>query len=148
MAFANMYFYTFYDVASNMKQHTFFAETIGNKYKFNVSPLTVSYKRRSRGLPLLHLLLHLPFHLFTYSIFNPHYSFLMSEQEKIRASVERQFVESGEKDRFRLLQLLKERLTDFGWNDRLYAHCRESSRTLLSISLSTKLPIMVEVRLF
>ncbi|KAI9015272.1 transcription factor e(y)2-domain-containing protein [Phycomyces nitens] len=47
----------------------------------------------------------------------------MSEQEKIRASVERQFVESGEKDR--LLQLLKERLTDFGWNDKLYAHCRE-----------------------
>ncbi|KAL0094267.1 hypothetical protein F4703DRAFT_1817461 [Phycomyces blakesleeanus] len=75
----------------------------------------------------------------------------MSEQEKIRASVERQFVESGEKDRyvlniwlyqilisrFRLLQLLKERLTDFGWNDRLYAHCRETilNRKLENVTL-------------
>ncbi|KAL0083629.1 transcription factor e(y)2-domain-containing protein [Phycomyces blakesleeanus] len=59
----------------------------------------------------------------------------MSEQEKIRASVERQFVESGEKDR--LLQLLKERLTDFGWNDRLYAHCRETilNRKLENVTL-------------
>ncbi|KAI8049385.1 enhancer of yellow 2 transcription factor-like protein B-like protein [Thamnidium elegans] len=50
----------------------------------------------------------------------------MSESEKEQAAVNRLFVESGEKER--LLQILRARLSDSGWNDSLDAHCRDTIR--------------------
>ncbi|KAI7893238.1 uncharacterized protein EV154DRAFT_561463 [Mucor mucedo] len=50
----------------------------------------------------------------------------MSETEKMKTAVNRLFVESGEKER--LLQVLRLRLADSGWNDGLDAHCRETIR--------------------
>ncbi|CAO0793767.1 unnamed protein product [Mucor circinelloides] len=51
----------------------------------------------------------------------------MSDAEKMRTSVSRLFVESGEKDR--LLQLLRARLSDSGWTDSLDAYSRDVVRT-------------------
>ncbi|KAI7872379.1 hypothetical protein BDF14DRAFT_1877599 [Spinellus fusiger] len=64
----------------------------------------------------------------------------MSEQEKIRAAISRQFIESGEKER--MMQLLKERLTDAGWNDKLYAYCRGT------VNESVKKEILTEIKKF
>lgn len=50
----------------------------------------------------------------------------MSETEKMKTAVSRLFVESGEKER--LLQLLRLRLSESGWNDNLDAHCRDTIR--------------------
>ncbi|KAI8637786.1 enhancer of yellow 2 transcription factor-like protein B [Parasitella parasitica] len=47
----------------------------------------------------------------------------MSDGDKMRTSVNRLFVESGEKDR--LLQLLRARLSDSGWTDSLDAYSRD-----------------------
>ncbi|KAI8362596.1 transcription factor e(y)2-domain-containing protein [Blakeslea trispora] len=50
----------------------------------------------------------------------------MSETEKTRIAVSRLFVESGEKER--LLEFLKLRLQETGWNDNLDAYSRDMIR--------------------
>ncbi|KAI8095046.1 transcription factor e(y)2-domain-containing protein [Gilbertella persicaria] len=52
--------------------------------------------------------------------------FVMSDTEKMRTAVSRLFVESGEKER--LLELLKLRLQESGWNDNLDAYSRDTVR--------------------
>ncbi|OBZ83451.1 Transcription and mRNA export factor ENY2 [Choanephora cucurbitarum] len=51
----------------------------------------------------------------------------MSEAEKTRTAVSRLFVESGEKER--LLEFLKSRLQETGWNDNLDAYSRDMIRS-------------------
>ncbi|KAI8988862.1 transcription factor e(y)2-domain-containing protein [Pilobolus umbonatus] len=50
----------------------------------------------------------------------------MDEPEKIKLMLSRLFVESGEKER--LLELLKLRLVESGWNESLDAYSREVVR--------------------
>ncbi|KAI8394297.1 enhancer of yellow 2 transcription factor-like protein B [Radiomyces spectabilis] len=59
----------------------------------------------------------------------------MSDAELSAAAINRHFTESGHKAK--LLQLLKTRLVESGWNDSLYAHCRETlkNRKLENITL-------------
>ncbi|EPB90809.1 hypothetical protein HMPREF1544_02387 [Mucor circinelloides 1006PhL] len=56
----------------------------------------------------------------------------MSDAEKMRTSVSRLFVESGEKDR--LLQLLRARLSDSGWTDSLDAYNVVRTKNLEDVS--------------
>ncbi|KAI8890938.1 enhancer of yellow 2 transcription factor-like protein B-like protein [Backusella circina FSU 941] len=51
----------------------------------------------------------------------------MSEEEKIKTQIGRLFVESGEKER--ILESLKRRLAESGWNDGLDAHTRDLVRS-------------------
>ncbi|KAI8142329.1 putative DC6 [Fennellomyces sp. T-0311] len=51
----------------------------------------------------------------------------MSESERLRIALNRHFVDSGEKER--LMGLLRTRLAETGWNDDLYAYCRDTVRT-------------------
>ncbi|KAI7887449.1 enhancer of yellow 2 transcription factor-like protein B-like protein [Lichtheimia hyalospora FSU 10163] len=59
----------------------------------------------------------------------------MSESEKMRIALSRHFVDSGEKER--LMSILRARLVESGWNDNLYAFCRDTvrSRNLSSITM-------------
>ncbi|KAI9488682.1 transcription factor e(y)2-domain-containing protein [Zychaea mexicana] len=50
----------------------------------------------------------------------------MSDSEKLRLALSRHFVDSGEKER--LMGILRTRLAEAGWNDTLYAHCRDTVR--------------------
>ncbi|GAB5585326.1 Transcription and mRNA export factor eny2 [Umbelopsis nana] len=46
---------------------------------------------------------------------------------ELKAAIDRRFVLSGE--RSRLLEFVKQRLAETGWNDALYAHCSETFKT-------------------
>ncbi|CAM0140610.1 unnamed protein product [Umbelopsis sp. WA50703] len=58
---------------------------------------------------------------------------------ELKAAVDRRFVLSGE--RARLLEFIKLRLAETGWNDALYAHCFETFKTrgLENISMNSLL---------
>ncbi|KAI7855397.1 transcription factor e(y)2-domain-containing protein [Circinella umbellata] len=51
---------------------------------------------------------------------------MSSDSDKLRLALSRHFVDSGEKER--LMNLLRNRLAESGWNDALYAQCRETVR--------------------
>ncbi|KAH8553575.1 enhancer of yellow 2 transcription factor [Umbelopsis sp. PMI_123] len=57
----------------------------------------------------------------------------------LKAAIDRRFVLSGE--RSRLLDFVKQRLAETGWNDALYAHCSDSfkARGIENVSMDNLL---------
>ncbi|RUP46544.1 transcription factor e(y)2-domain-containing protein [Jimgerdemannia flammicorona] len=49
------------------------------------------------------------------------------DHQKLKAAVSQKFVESGERER--LLELLRSRLLETGWNDNLNSYCRDTMKT-------------------
>ncbi|KAI8584688.1 hypothetical protein K450DRAFT_267343 [Umbelopsis ramanniana AG] len=64
---------------------------------------------------------------------------MSASNAELKAAIDRRFVLSGE--RARLLEFVKQRLAETGWNDALYAHCSESfkARGIENVSMDTLL---------
>ncbi|KAG2174624.1 hypothetical protein INT44_006888 [Umbelopsis vinacea] len=74
---------------------------------------------------------------------------MSASNAELKAAIDRRFVLSGERARMalnmdctsRLLEFVKQRLAETGWNDALYAHCSESfkARGIENVSMDTLL---------